>query len=128
MMVGERIRVVREAKKLSQGDIEKRTGLIRCYISRVENGHTVPALETLEKIARALEMPLYQLLYEGENPPEPAPRRVGTGWEYTRRGAAFVERLRKSLSKLNARDRAIILALASQLSQRQSIFRSRNKQ
>ena len=59
MIIGDRIRGMREEKKLSQGDIEKRTGLLRCYISRVENGHTVPAIETLEKIARALECPLY---------------------------------------------------------------------
>ena len=54
----------------SQGDIEKRTGLLRCYISRVENGHTVPAIETLEKMARALEVPMYQLFYDGEEPPK----------------------------------------------------------
>lgn len=69
MIIGERIRLLRETKKLSQGDIEKRTGLLRCYISRVENGHTVPAIETLEKLARAMEVPLYQLFYDGEEPP-----------------------------------------------------------
>ena len=70
MIIGDRLRVMREEKKLSQGDIEKRTGLLRCYISRVENGHTVPAIETLEKLARALECPLYQLFYDGEEPPQ----------------------------------------------------------
>ncbi len=55
MIISERLRELREAKQLSQGDIEKRTGLLRCYLSRVENGHTIPAIETLEKIARALE-------------------------------------------------------------------------
>src|SRR5947209_20266189 len=70
MIISERLRELREAKQLSQGDIEKRTGLLRCYISRVENGHTVPAIETLEKIARALEDPLYQLFYDGEEPPK----------------------------------------------------------
>ena len=69
MIVGERLQALREAKKLSQGDIEKKTGLLRCYVSRVENGHTVPALETLEKFARALEVPLYALLYDGDKPP-----------------------------------------------------------
>src|SRR5437879_11746995 len=53
MIIGDRLRELREGKSLSQGDIEKRTGLLRCYISRVENGHTVPAIETLEKMARA---------------------------------------------------------------------------
>jgi len=70
MIIGERLRELREHKKLSQGDIEKRTGLLRCYISRVENGHTVPAIETLEKLARAMEIPLYQLFYDSEEPPK----------------------------------------------------------
>jgi transcriptional regulator with XRE-family HTH domain len=70
MIVGERLRALREEKKLSQGVVEDRTGLLRCYISRVENGHTVPAVETLEKFARALEVPMYQLFYEGEKPPK----------------------------------------------------------
>jgi transcriptional regulator with XRE-family HTH domain len=69
MIIGDRLRELREEKKLSQGDVEKRTGLLRCYISRVENGHTVPAVETLEKLARAFEVPLYQLFYEGAEPP-----------------------------------------------------------
>ena len=70
MIIGDRLRVLREEKKLSQGDIEKKTGLLRCYVSRVENGHTVPAVETLEKFARALEVPMYQLFYDGEEPPK----------------------------------------------------------
>ena len=51
--------MLREERNLSQGDIEARTGLLRCYVSRVENGHTVRSLETLEKLAAALEIPLY---------------------------------------------------------------------
>ena len=79
MIIGDRLRALREEKKLSQGDIEKRTGLLRCYISRVENGHTVPAIETMEKFARALEVPLYQLFYDGEEPPKlPKLRAVGS--------------------------------------------------
>jgi transcriptional regulator with XRE-family HTH domain len=68
MIVSDRLRAIREEKNLSQGDIEKRSGLLRCYVSRVENGHTVPAIETLEKMARALEVPLYRLFYEGDEP------------------------------------------------------------
>lgn len=59
MVIGERLRDIRKQKNLSQGEIEKRTGLLRCYISRVENGHTVPAIETLEKLVRAMELPMY---------------------------------------------------------------------
>ena len=67
MMIGDRLRVLREHKKLLQGDIEKRTGLFRCYISRVEDGHAVPAVETLERFARVLEVPVYQILHEDQN-------------------------------------------------------------
>jgi transcriptional regulator with XRE-family HTH domain len=63
MVIGEKLKAIREHKNMSQGDIEKRTGLLRCYISRVENGHTVPAIETLEKMARAMEVPMYALFY-----------------------------------------------------------------
>ena len=66
MIIGDRLRTLREEKKLSQGDVEKRTGLLRCYISRVENSHTVPSVETLEKFTRALEVRMYQLFYDGE--------------------------------------------------------------
>jgi transcriptional regulator with XRE-family HTH domain len=70
MVIGERLRALREEKKFSQGEIERRTGLLRAYVSRVEHGHTVPAVETIEKFARALEVPMYQLFYEGEEPPK----------------------------------------------------------
>src|SRR6202040_3269818 len=73
MIIGERLRALREQKKMSQRDIEKRTGLLCTYISRVENGHNLPAIETLEKMAHALETPLYQLFYDGDEPPK-APR------------------------------------------------------
>src|ERR1700674_2726718 len=81
MVISDRLRELRESKKLSQGDVEKRTGLLRCYISRVENGHTVPAIETLEKMARAFEVPMYQLFYDGEEPPKlpNLPKRQSSG-------------------------------------------------
>ncbi len=71
MDIGQRLRELRESRQMSQGDIEKRTGLLRCYISRVENGHTVPSIETLEKCARALDLELYQLFYTGGGKPKP---------------------------------------------------------
>ena len=70
MVVGDRLRGLREEKKFSQGEIEKRTGLLRCYISRVEHGHLVSSVETLEKFARSLEVPMYQLFFDGEEPPK----------------------------------------------------------
>jgi transcriptional regulator with XRE-family HTH domain len=70
LVIGDRLKQLREMKGLSQGDIEKRTGLLRCYISRCENGHTVPAIETLEKLARAMELPMCKLFCDGEEPPK----------------------------------------------------------
>jgi transcriptional regulator with XRE-family HTH domain len=67
--IGARLRELREARKLSQGDIEERTGLLRCYVSRVECGHTIPSLETLERVAKALDVELYQLFYSGGGKP-----------------------------------------------------------
>ena len=69
MVVGERLRRLREEKKLSQRQVEDRSGLLRAYLSRVENGHTVPSIETLEKWAKALGVPMYQLFYDGDTPP-----------------------------------------------------------
>ena len=71
MVLANRLRSLRENRHLSQGDIERRTGLLRCYISRVENGHTIPAIETLEKLAHAMEVPLYEIFYDGQGPPKP---------------------------------------------------------
>jgi transcriptional regulator with XRE-family HTH domain len=117
MIIGERLRQIREQKNLSQGDIEHKTGLLRCYVSRVENGHTVPAIETLEKLARAMDVPLYQLFYDGEKPPElPAlPKRengVSDGWGATGKEARFLHRFRTLLSRMEKRDRSLLLGLA----------------
>ena len=117
MIIGDRLRQLRAEKKLSQGDIEKKTGLLRCYISRVENGHTVPAIETLEKMARALEVPMYQLFYEGEAPPDvPGLLRgktsTGTAWGSSGKHAIFLHKLTKCLSKARDSDRKLVLYLA----------------
>jgi transcriptional regulator with XRE-family HTH domain len=120
MIIGDRIRGMREEKKLSQGDIEKRTGLLRCYISRVENGHTVPAIETLEKIARALECPLYQLFYEGEEPPKlpTLPKRKSSNdvaWGSVGKEARYLNKLRRLLRKSNETDRKLLLQMAQKM-------------
>jgi len=67
MILGTRMRKLREARNLSLGDIQERTGMMRSYISRVENGHVVPSLENLERLAAAIEVPLYRLFYEGDD-------------------------------------------------------------
>ena len=120
MVIGDRLRELREAKKLSQGDIEKRTGLLRCYISRVENGHTVPAIETLEKLARALEIPLYQLFYDGAEPPKLPnllKRKTSDDIAFGSGGkqARYLHKLRKCLSKAAETDRKLIMVMAQKM-------------
>jgi Helix-turn-helix. len=120
MVIGDRLRELREGKKLSQGDIERRTGLLRCYISRVENGHTVPAIETLEKLARALEIPLYQLFYDGDEPPKLPnllKRKTSDDIAFGRSGkqAAYLHKLRKCLSKAAEADRKLIMVMAQKM-------------
>ena len=111
MIIGDRLRALREQENLSQGDIEKRTGLLRGYISRVENGHTVPAIETLEKLARAMDTPLYQLFYE---PGEPsAMSSLGKdGWGSTRKEARLLAQFRGLLSRIRQDDRELLLFMA----------------
>ena len=120
MVISDRLRQLREDKKLSQGDIEKRTGLLRCYISRVENGHTVPAIETLEKLARALEIPLYQLFYDGEEPPKlPNLLKRKTSdeiaWGSSGKNGIYLHKLVKCLSKATDSDRKLLLSMAQKI-------------
>ena len=120
MVISDRLRAIRKQKDLSQGDIEQRTGLKRCYVSRVENGHTVPNIETLEKLARALEVPMYQLFYEGEEPPEVPclPKGICAGddeWGSSGESAKFFKSLHQLLSRLSADDRKLIMHMTFQL-------------
>jgi transcriptional regulator with XRE-family HTH domain len=125
MVIGDRLRTLREHKNMSQGDIEKRTGLLRCYISRVENGHTVPAIETLEKIARALEIPMYQLFCDGEGPPAPKLPRIDSGWGSSGRDAVTLGKFRRLLARVNESDRKLLLVVAKKMSQKHSEPRRR---
>lgn len=125
MVIGDRLRELREKKSFSQGEIEKRTGLLRCYISRVENGYTVPAVETLEKFARALEIPMYQLLYDGENPPQVSneiKRRAGGGpeWGSSGKDARTLLQLRKLLSKTSDEDKMVLLSIARKMARKKA--------
>ncbi|HLZ52473.1 MAG TPA: helix-turn-helix transcriptional regulator [Candidatus Acidoferrum sp.] len=115
MIIGDRLRALREQKKLSQGDIEEKTGLLRCYISRVENGHTVPAIETLEKLARALEIPMYQLFYDGDKPTVPPILRERKSEDVfsSGKGAQYWSKLSKFLAKSSEKDRKLVLHLAT---------------
>jgi transcriptional regulator with XRE-family HTH domain len=123
VVIGDRLRELREEKKLSQGDIEKKTGLLRCYVSRVENGHTVPAVETLEKFARALEVPLYQLFYDGEEPPKlpNLPKRKSGDdivWGNSGKDARMLAKFCRLFSRMEEGNRGLVVFMAQKMAKR----------
>ena len=117
MVIGNRLKELRESKNLSQGDIEKRTGLLRCYISRVENGHTVPAIETLEKMARSLEVPMYRLFHDGEVPTSLSKQKPPKDDEFGSKGreADYFSKLRRLLAKMESGDQNLLLHMAQKV-------------
>ena len=110
MNIGETIRSFRLQKGMSQGDIEKRTGLLRCYLSRVENGHTVPSLDTLSKIAGAMELPLSHFFSEPghSNGSKSLP-------QLSDDELRFLSQIRRYSSNLNDSDRKIVLTMVRKL-------------
>jgi transcriptional regulator with XRE-family HTH domain len=115
------LRSLREEKHLSQGQIEKRSGLLRCYISRVEHGHTVPSIETLEKMSRALEVPLYQLFYEGNDPPEPPKTvRKTPSWGSSGKDGRLMAKFHRLLSRADESDRQLLLHMARKMANQKS--------
>jgi len=110
MNIGETIRNYRLQKGMSQGDIEKRTGLLRCYLSRVENGHTVPSLDTLAKIATAMDLPLAQFFHNGtgENGSKPSP-------QLAEDEVRFLTQIRRYSPSLNESDRKLVLAMVKKM-------------
>jgi transcriptional regulator with XRE-family HTH domain len=119
MVIGEKVRNLRAQKNMSQGDMEKRTGLLRCYISRVENGHTVPSVDTLEKIARALEVPMYRLFTDEDhvkkpNIPAEDIRSRAANSKQEREVWAFA----KYFSRMRDKDRGLLIHMASKMANR----------
>jgi transcriptional regulator with XRE-family HTH domain len=110
MNIGQTIKDYRLQKGMSQGDIEKRTGLLRCYLSRVENGHTVPSLDTLAKIAGAMELPLSQFFMENgrENGSKGLP-------QLTEDEVRFLTQMRRYTAQLNDSDRKLVLAMVKKM-------------
>ena len=109
--IGATIRTYRLQKGMSQGDIEKRTGLLRCYLSRVENGHTVPSLETLQKIANAMELQLAQFFSD-----ESVSREM-SGMRLSEDEIRFLTQIQRYSSKLSDNDRKLLLAMVRKFAQ-----------
>lgn len=111
--IGKKMQLIRIEKGLSQGDIEKRTGLLRSYLSRVENGHTIPSLDTLGKIAAALEVGVSELLET------PAGERAKTAALLSdKHQARFWNLMRKYVPQLKERDRRLLVGLARRMASR----------
>jgi len=133
MLIGEKLKELRVTRRLSQGDIEKKTGLIRCYTSRVENGHTVPTVDTLEKYARALEIPLYRFFYDGAEPPAKLEALLSQEKNWGEQGKDFqiFRKFIQLLARMRVRDRALLVDLARRMairtSQRRGSRRARRK-
>src|SRR5271169_5432151 len=110
MLIGDRLRQLRESKHWSQGDIEKRTGLLRCYVSRVENGHTVPNIATLEKLAAAFDVPLWKIFYEGDQPTRPLLRSHESQHLTTEsvKDRKFYLKLARLLGRMTEKDRHLL--------------------
>jgi transcriptional regulator with XRE-family HTH domain len=125
MVIGTKLRSLREKKGLSQGDIEKSTGLLRRYISRIENGHTTPSLEVLERFAAALDVPLHKLFLSG-NGELPTPnllRRKNSGGLAAQPGKAgeeerFLMQFKNLMAQLGDPDRDVLLTLIKKLATR----------
>jgi transcriptional regulator with XRE-family HTH domain len=105
MQIGTTIRSYRLQRGMSQGDIEKRTGLLRCYLSRVENGHTIPSLETLSKIAEALDLPLSEFFAEDTI------RREMSQMHLSEEEVRFLAQIQRYSSNLTETDRKLLLAM-----------------
>jgi len=121
MLIGERLREMRESKSLTQGDIEQRTGLFRSYTSRVENGHSVPSVATLQRYARALEIPVYKFFYDGKQAPKnPKLSAAKTEVEWGARGndRRELRLFAKLLSHLNDRNRRLLMEMATRMASR----------
>jgi transcriptional regulator with XRE-family HTH domain len=119
VVIAERLKTLRKQRKLSQGDIEKRTGLLRCYVSRVENGRTVPGIETLEKLAGAVGVPVYHFFYKGEKPRAVKfPRASERVWGGSSRDARTLYKFRRLLAHMREADRKLLLQVAQIMSQK----------
>lgn len=127
MEIGRRLRELRKGRRLSQGELEIRTGLLRCYTSRVENGHTVPSVETIEKYAIALGIPLAEFFSKGEVSlqVDPLAASEAAKWRPTPREQIEREKLVAAIAATESDDRELLTALAQRLAKRNRMKRRR---
>jgi CheY-like chemotaxis protein/DNA-binding phage protein len=66
ILLGNAIKSTRSARGMSQEQLAARAGLHRTYVSDVERGARNPSLESVQKLAQALELSLPALLQEAQ--------------------------------------------------------------
>jgi len=123
MLIGDRLRQLRESKHWSQGDIEKRTGLLRCYTSRLENGHTVPSIETLEKFAAVFDVPLWKIFYERDQPTTPVfpSRESQHSTTESVKDRKFYLKLAQLLGRMTEKDRHLLFYAVQRMDSRRRL-------
>jgi transcriptional regulator with XRE-family HTH domain len=119
-LLGARLRALREEKGMSQGDMEQRTGLLRCYVSNVEHSHTVPSIDTLERMARALNVPLCRLFCEASEAGKGGTHRLtGMVNRAARRASEkdprFLRLLLRQIHDLDEQQRGLLLFMARKM-------------
>lgn len=60
--LGRNLKRIRKEKGISQGDIVRSLGMDRAFISNIENGKTNPTLATIAKLAKAVGVPIDELM------------------------------------------------------------------
>lgn len=60
--VGANVRRLREAQGLSQEELAERAGVHRTFVSQVERAVKRPTIQTLDKIAKGLGLPLTDIV------------------------------------------------------------------
>jgi transcriptional regulator with XRE-family HTH domain len=119
MVIGDKLKDLRTRKNLSQGEIEKRTGLLRCYISRVENNHTVPSVDTIKKMARALEIPMYRILTDEEHVKKPnIPAEIIRSRAADSKQESVLRAFAKLFSRMDEKRRGLLFHMAAKVANR----------
>ena len=121
MLIGERLKTIRESKNMSQGDVEKKTGLLRCYVSRCENGHTVPSLDTLEKWTKALEVSMSQLFADNGKAADPLVAVKNKDVRLSRAATNHLRHVSAAFSRMQPKDMALIAQFAKKFAERRPV-------
>jgi len=118
MVIGERLRAVRQQMNLTQRDLEKRTGIPQRSISILENSRGVPSLRTLERLAKGLRVPLYLFFYTGLDALRGQRPKGHKRSFYPREEAEVFDKLLRLFDQTGPFDRQLLLSTALEMARR----------